>query len=117
MAYEPTNWKSGDVVTSAKLNKMEQGIKDAGPLIVNSTLDPELGEIILDKTWQEIYNAFMSGKMCIIIVDDSGNQVRYLIINVSDNTVCTLTMNGSTVRPFVFSANTPDDYPIAEIRA
>lgn len=29
MAYEPTEWKSGDVVTSAKLNKMEQGIENA----------------------------------------------------------------------------------------
>lgn len=30
MAYEPTNWKAGDTVTSAKLNKMEQGIASAG---------------------------------------------------------------------------------------
>ena len=29
MAYEPTNWKSGDVVTSAKLNKLENGVADA----------------------------------------------------------------------------------------
>lgn len=28
MAYTPTNWKSGDVVTSAKLNKLEQGVAD-----------------------------------------------------------------------------------------
>lgn len=26
MSYEPTEWKTGDIVTSAKLNKMEQGI-------------------------------------------------------------------------------------------
>ncbi len=30
MSYEPTNWKTGDVVTSAKLNKLEQGVADAG---------------------------------------------------------------------------------------
>ena len=30
MAYNKTNWKSGDVVTSEKLNKMENGIVDAG---------------------------------------------------------------------------------------
>lgn len=29
MSYDPTQWKSGDVVTSAKLNKMEQGIAAA----------------------------------------------------------------------------------------
>lgn len=32
MSYEPTNWKKGDVVTSIRLNKIEQGIQgnDAG---------------------------------------------------------------------------------------
>jgi hypothetical protein len=30
MSYTPTNWKAGDTVTSAKLNKMEQGIANAG---------------------------------------------------------------------------------------
>ena len=29
MSYEPTSWKLGDVVTSAKLNKIEQGVKTA----------------------------------------------------------------------------------------
>ena len=26
MSYEPTNWKAGDTITSAKLNKIEQGV-------------------------------------------------------------------------------------------
>ena len=26
MAYEPTQWRSGDTITSERLNKMEQGI-------------------------------------------------------------------------------------------
>lgn len=30
MSYTPTEWKTGDVVTSAKLNKLEQGVADAG---------------------------------------------------------------------------------------
>ena len=29
MAYIPTNWVNGDIVTSEKLNKAEQGIKNA----------------------------------------------------------------------------------------
>lgn len=37
MPYEPTNWKSGDVVTSAKLNKMEGGIENASlPAVTES---------------------------------------------------------------------------------
>lgn len=30
MNYEPTNWKDGDLVTSAKLNKLEQGVANGG---------------------------------------------------------------------------------------
>lgn len=29
MAYEPTNWVCGDVVTADKLNNMEEGIQEA----------------------------------------------------------------------------------------
>lgn len=29
MSYDPTVWKSGDTITSAKLNKLEQGVADA----------------------------------------------------------------------------------------
>ena len=52
MAYEPTEWKSGDVVTSAKLNNMERGIASGGVLVVTSD---DVGK--LDKTWQEIHDA------------------------------------------------------------
>lgn len=30
MAYNPTTWKDGDVITAVKMNKLEQGVKDAG---------------------------------------------------------------------------------------
>ena len=30
MAYEPTTWAAGDVVTSAKLNNIEQGVANSG---------------------------------------------------------------------------------------
>ena len=28
MAYEPTTWRDGDLITADKLNKLEQGVKD-----------------------------------------------------------------------------------------
>lgn len=34
MAYEPTNWKTGDIVTSAKLNKIENALVNAPTLFV-----------------------------------------------------------------------------------
>lgn len=56
MSYEPTTWKAGDTVTSAKLNKIEQGIANSGGsfIITASTLSDNP---TLDKTWQEIYDA------------------------------------------------------------
>lgn len=72
MSYEPTTWKTGDVVTSTKLNKMEQGIADAGGgsggggvLVVNMTADQQARTVTLDKTWQEIYDAITGGKSVI----------------------------------------------------
>jgi len=53
MTYNPTTWKAGDTVTSAKLNKMEQGIANSGGMMVVHMSN----ENILDKTWQEIYDA------------------------------------------------------------
>jgi len=91
MSYEPTTWKSGDVVTSAKLNKMEQGIAGAGggALIVGQTV----GEVIedpsgdyriatLNKTWTEIIEALQAGIPCVLVADDviyEGKKYCYMI--------------------------------------
>lgn len=66
MSYTPNTWKSGDVVTSAKLNNIEQGIANAssGLLIVKASEDGDT--VTLDKTWQEIHDAGFA-----VVVDDS----------------------------------------------
>lgn len=56
MSYTPNTWKSGDVVTSAKLNNIENGIASA-VLKVNAIMDEQTGTMTLDKTWQEINDA------------------------------------------------------------
>ena len=56
MSYEPTNWKTGDVVTSAKLNKLENGVAGAGGVLVVHDNDGTL-----DKTWKEIRDAMGTG--------------------------------------------------------
>ena len=59
MAYEPTTWKSGDVVTSAKLNKLESGVAEAGSgggiLFVGAEIEGDTAT--LDKTYKEITDA------------------------------------------------------------
>lgn len=67
MAYEPTNWKSGDVVTSAKLNKMETGVTAATPYIVNMIFDEATEKSYLNKTAAEIAEAMKTRP--VIVVD------------------------------------------------
>lgn len=57
MAYEPTVWKSGDVVTSAKLNNIEQGIANASSSLLIVKVSEDGDTVTLDKTWQEINDA------------------------------------------------------------
>lgn len=38
MAYEKTNWQTGDIVSSERLNKIEQGIYDAPGYIVGEVI-------------------------------------------------------------------------------
>lgn len=64
MAYTPTTWVTGDTVTATKLNKLEQGVANAGSaLICTATYSSSLSvpNYVLDKTVQEIYDALLSG--------------------------------------------------------
>lgn len=62
MSYTPTTWTTGDTITASALNKIENGISNAGSvLICNSTYDGENDIYVLDKTVQEIYDAMRGG--------------------------------------------------------
>lgn len=61
MAYTKNTWVTGDIVTSAKLNHMEDGIEGAYEVMVIDNTDGTL-----DKTWQEIYDAIEQGKLCVV---------------------------------------------------
>lgn len=71
MSYEPTVWKDGDLVTSAKLNKLEQGVANGVANgvnfeIVNMELSDQ-GNPSLDKTAGEIIDILKSGKHILVI--------------------------------------------------
>ena len=62
MAYNKTNWSSGDTITAEKLNKIEQGITNSRGLIVAGVFDVNNPErIVGDKTWGEVYEAMRNG--------------------------------------------------------
>ena len=117
MSYNPTNWQAGDTVTSAKLNKIEQGIKNS-VLVANLIVDDQENNIMhLDKTWQEIYDA----NFCIAnqIMDD-GIATSFVGVktpgeegNVLAPYVIVLFPVGSTEQQTFFSA-TPNGYPSTE---
>ena len=57
MSYTPTSWNTGDTITASAMNKIENGIANAGgALICNVVYEAGLG-YKLDKTAQEIYDA------------------------------------------------------------
>lgn len=77
MAYEPTEWKSGDVVTSAKLNKIEGGIVGAEPVVVTATeysVDDST-VLRLSATWKEIHDAVTAHKL--VIIDSTLDRTGY----------------------------------------
>lgn len=60
MAYTPTTWVTGDDVTATKLNKIENGIANAGSALICNT-SYSGNNYVLDKTAQEIYDAILGG--------------------------------------------------------
>ena len=66
MAYTKNTWNTGDVVTSEKLNHIEDGVKDAYEMMYVGNVTLNFGSIngTLDKTWQEIFDAVSNGNIC-----------------------------------------------------
>ena len=122
MAYEPTVWASGDVITSAKLNKLEQGVASAsgggggggtggGALIVSYTdrTEDETTILTLTSTWKEIQTAIASGKVIYLLVaENEQNYMAFLYIHGdADNNEYMVSFEGS----FTFLAQNDTDYP------
>lgn len=67
MSYTAHEWQTGETITAAKMNNIEEGIQEAaqsgggGSLICTCEYSSALNDYVLDKTVQEIYDAFMSG--------------------------------------------------------
>lgn len=108
MSYNKRTWANGNVVGAVDLNRMEQGIEDAGSgnwlIVTTSGTDV----ITMDKTWQEIYDAFpnvilnysdeySSGKRLILIVYQDTEDELYAVA-LSDNAV-------------IFNTNSATGYP------
>lgn len=77
MAYTPTVWVTGDVITAVKLNKAENGIKAAYPVVLSVTIDDN-NTIHLGKSWDDLMD--LSGVPVFAQLDISAtNQYRYFL--------------------------------------
>lgn len=127
MAYEPTNWKTGDVVTSAKLNKLEQGVAaGSGVLVVHSTYDESTQTEHLDKTWQEIYDASHNGSLVVSTAEEADGETVFggYMTGVDNNRGYNAfflscyyddAKSEMTYERMSFTASGPDAYPIAHL--
>lgn len=83
MSYEPTVWKAGDTVTSAKLNKLEQGVANggSGSGVISMTITQNDNTITytVNKTWQEIWDNNYT-----MIYAEVNDQKQFFYINAID---------------------------------
>lgn len=110
MAYTPTQWKSGDVITSEKLNKLENGVAGAGGggvLIVHDV------ERTLDKTWQEIADAgFAVLYKPLSDVETEIHRLSAIIEDSSENVYVVAFYNESMAITMPYFTSSPSGYPI-----
>ena len=132
MSYEKNTWANGDVITAAKLNKMENGIANAGnAMIVTGSLVND--NYVLNKTVQELYDATVAGipvYLVYIYGDEelgpnkfSANSLCYMytVYEYNDSTyrVGFTRMAGTTgsyypkLGSWIFGAASVDAYPVS----
>ena len=117
MAYNKYTWKSGDVISSARLNNIENGIEEAmssggGVMIVNVTKSEE--DYTTDKTFDEIKAAIDNGQT---VVANYQNEALTPIGNVVFTNylpLCQYFDSNSQLR-FVFDDTTPTTHVMIEI--
>ena len=90
MAYTKNTWNTGDIVSSQKLNHMEDGIANSeNVFIVGGVTFDQDNNITgtLDKTWQEIHDA-LQNKICLVVISGSEGIAQMPVeqASVIDNT-------------------------------
>ena len=70
MAYTPTEWETGDVITAEKLNKAEQGIAAASAFVCSIEFASATAATI-DQAYADIVAAIRAGRPVIFLNDDA----------------------------------------------
>lgn len=68
MSYEKQTWQSGDVITAAKMNHIEDGIAgggSGGTFFINIEWDDSQANYVLKTPFQQIKEAYEAGKLIV----------------------------------------------------
>ena len=116
MSYTPTNWSTGDTITASAMNKIENGIANAGGIFWITAAFDDLDVFRLDKTYLEIYTAMRNKSLCIISSDNvDGPPIyeaqHYIITDIGyDTNAGIVYVNALGVQ---FTCSSVNDYPEA----
>ena len=115
MAYEPTTWRSGDIVTSEKLNKMEQGIANGTVMLTKD----EQGRLPI--TYSALKAAVLAGgtyRFSDITDDGDLYQANIYACDTLEESKdietgdiqYNATFSNANIGGILFKANSPDSY-------
>lgn len=94
MAYEPTVWKNGDVITAEKLNKLENGVGSAGggqgdsPIFIVDWDTSTISATFVDCTAEDVFNSCVENpntKIQLIFDGNASNNVHLYLDNLMDD--------------------------------
>lgn len=111
MAYVKNTWATGDVVTAAKLNNIEDGIEEAaqsggGTMFISTSIIG--GKPTLSATFQEIQNAISAGAFPVLATTDNDYTDFVLLTSIYDSGSQFEVWFGESM----FVAETKSDYPV-----
>ena len=108
MSYNKYTWQTGETITADKLNHIEDGIVGASssgffPLVVNAVA---IGDesYRLDKTWQEICDAFPN---VYIYQEHEEAAGRYSVFDITDAPM----LKNVITSEYVYTTTSADGYP------
>lgn len=109
MAYEKTNWQTGDTVTAEKLNHAENGISDNSVQVYVGTL-LEGGDLQFDLTYNQVVAALQAGKDLRLYTGGTleGTEIPTCALDIVLAT--TVTPAGGGTSTYFYSVHTAGQY-------
>ena len=91
MSYTPTTWKSGDIVTSEKLNKIENGLaeiaeSDNSEFVIPIFTWDEEENLTCNMTFNELNSAIQNGKRCLGCFGISEGESMFYVLDYYTDT-------------------------------